>query len=310
MTKPDIAHLIFQATARLSQAGIATARVDAELLAAHVACIDRGELQAALLSGRELAFEAERFDALIYERSLRVPLQHLIGHAPFRSLLLAVGPGVFIPRPETEQVAQYAIDAAYGNLKIPNDSPAPQVLVDLCSGSGAIAFSLVTEVPDSIVHAVELSTHALAWAEHNQKLLTQEHPEVVENLTFHHEDAMNALPELVGQVDVVVSNPPYIPPDQVPVEHEVREHDPEMALYGRGTDGLTVPRGVLHRAAQLLRPDGKVIMEHAETQAKAMRDVARGSGLWDQVTTLQDLSGRDRMLYAVRIKDKSGRVVP
>lgn len=309
MTKPDIAHLISQATARLSQAGIATPRVDAELLAAHVAHIDRGELQAAMLSGRELIFDAEHFDALVSERSRRVPLQHLVGYAPFRSLMLAVGPGVFIPRPETEQVAQYAIDAVHGRLKPQDNSTRPQMLVDLCSGSGAIAFALVTEVPNSIVHGVEFSTHALAWAEHNQRLLAHEYPAVLENLTFHQDDATRALPELEGQVDVVVSNPPYIPPDQVPIEHEVREHDPEIALYGRGTDGLTVPRGVLNRAAKLLRPDGEFFMEHAETQAQAVRDMARSSGMWRHVTTLPDLSGRDRMLYAVRTKDKSGRVV-
>lgn len=287
---------IRHATELLRQSGVPSPQVDAEILAAHVARLSRGELLAATISGRQVAFDSDKYAALIAERCDRVPLQHLTGRATFCGLELAVGPGVFVPRPETEQVAAAAIDAA--QAAVARDGEA--LVVDLCSGSGAIAFAVAAQVPQATVHAVEVSELALAWAHQNVALVSDQlGRDVGEQLTFHNEDAATALPQLTGQVAVVVSNPPYIPPDAVPNEPEVRDHDPQLALYGGGVDGLAVPEAVLARAGQLLRPGGVVIIEHAEVQAPALRARAQAAN-WAEITTLPDLAGRPRMLVARR----------
>ena len=270
----------------LREAGIGSARTDVELLAAHLLGGTRSDVVVASVLGRPAP--AGLAD-LVERRATRVPLQHLTGRAAFRGLELAVGPGVFVPRPETEQVAQVAVDAAAGCVA----ASGRALVVDLCTGSGAIALAVAHEVPGAVVHAVELDAAAHAWAARNVTALAP-------GVRLVRGDARTALRELDGTVDVVVANPPYIPPDAVPLDPEVRDHDPAVALYGLGPDGLEVPRGVVAAAARLLRPGGTLVVEHAEVQARAVRALVVAGGEFSQVTTRPDLTGRDRMVVATR----------
>jgi release factor glutamine methyltransferase len=276
----DLAAALRAAAARLSDAGVPTPRVDAELLAGHLLGASRGRVAALALAGAPVP---GGFEELVDERCRRVPLQHLTGTAYFRHLELSVGPGVFVPRPETESVAQLAIDRA-------RMLEAPKV-VDLGTGSGAIAAAVASEVPGARVYAVELSELALAWAERNL---------VPHGVELVNADLRTALEDHDGTFDVVVSNPPYIPPGNVPREPEARDHDPEMALYGGGEDGMELPAAVARTAARLLRPGGYFVMEHAEVQAGAMAALLRGTGDWDRVEGHLDLTGRDRATSGVR----------
>ncbi|WP_298251479.1 peptide chain release factor N(5)-glutamine methyltransferase [uncultured Arthrobacter sp.] len=271
---------------RLRAAGVPSPRVDAELLAAHLLGVSRGRLRALVLTGARVP---DGFEALVEQRAERVPLQHLTGTASFRRVDLAVGPGVFIPRPETESVAQLVIDRAW-------TLDAPRI-VDLGTGSGAIAAAVADEVPGAEVHAVELSELALAWADRNLAPF---------GVQLTQGDLATALPEQDGSFDVVVSNPPYIPPDAVPVDPEVADHDPHLALYGGGADGLDLPRAAARTAARLLRAGGYFVMEHAEVQAPAVAGFLAEAGQWQAVTTHQDLTGRDRATSAVRNSDRPG----
>jgi release factor glutamine methyltransferase len=292
--------LLREAAAELSAAGVASARADAELLAGHVLGLSRGEVVAAALRGHRLPADAvDRLAELVAARAQRVPLQHLTGTAPFRGLELQVGPGVFVPRPETELAAGLAVEEAarLADLPRPAGMPPP-VVVDLCTGSGAIALAVATEVPGVRVVAVELEAHALAWAQRNR---AAQPADVAARLELRGGDAVGAdtgvLADLAGQVDVVVANPPYIPSGAVPVDPEVAEHDPHAALYGGGADGLDVPRAVVRAAAALLVPGGLLIMEHADTQGPATRALACGPA-WSQAATREDLTGRPRVLLA------------
>jgi release factor glutamine methyltransferase len=273
------------AAARLAAAGVPSPRADAEILAAHLLRVTRGELGVAVVLGRPAP---AGLDALVERRSARVPLQHLVGTAPFRGLELAVGPGVFVPRPETEAVAQVAVDAA-AQVAARTGSV---LVVDLCTGSGAIALAVATEVTGARVHAVELDAQAHAWAARNL---------AGSAVVLHRGDARTALTDLDGTVDVVVSNPPYVPPGAVPVDPEVAGHDPAVALYGLGPDGLEVPRGVVRAAARLLRPGGLLVMEHAEVQDAAARDAVDATGAFAPAWTQADLTGRPRMVVARRV---------
>jgi release factor glutamine methyltransferase len=275
-----LADALRDAASTLAEAGVPSPKVDAELLAAHLMGESVGRVRALALTG---AAAPERYGELIAERSRRVPLQHITGVAYFRGLELAVGPGVFIPRPETETVAQLAIDAA---RLIPGVRVA-----DLGTGSGAIAGSVAQEVPEAEVFAVELSDLAFAWAERNLAPL---------GVSLVRGDFANALAEQDGTLDVVVSNPPYIPTDAVPRDPEVAEHDPEIALYGGSADGLRLPLAAAAAAARLLKPGGFFVMEHAEVQAAALARILAGDPSWTTVRTHQDLSRRDRATSAVR----------
>lgn len=274
-----------RAAAVLAEAGVPDPIIDVELLAGHVLRRSRGEVQAAAVRGETLSDEdGAVLDALVARRAQREPLQHLTGTAPFRHLELAVGPGVFVPRPETEIVAQFAIDALL------TSAAAEPIAVDLCTGSGAIALALASEVPHASVHAVEISADAYAWAERNTAAQA--------NLTLVLGDLAQELTELDGTVDVVVSNPPYVPVGAIPRDPEVRLFDPALALYG-GADGLDVVRAISRRALALLRPGGTLVLEHAEVQGASIRDLLAADG-WRACATHPDLTRRDRATTANR----------
>jgi release factor glutamine methyltransferase len=277
---PSLAEAVREATAVLAAAGVPSPRVDAELLAGHLLGVGPGRLRALLLGDSPAP---DGYADLVSERAQRIPLQHLTGLAHFRYLELAVGPGVFIPRPETESVVQLVIDRLQG-------SPHPKV-ADLGTGSGAIAGSIAHEVPGAEVHAVEFSAFAHAWAAKNLLPL---------GVTLVRGDLRDALPEHNGTFDVVVSNPPYIPAEAIPNEPEVALHDPPEALYGGGADGMELPTAAAASAARLLLPGGYFVMEHAEVQAAWIASMLERAGLWSEVTTHLDLNGRERATSAVR----------
>ncbi|WP_035776661.1 peptide chain release factor N(5)-glutamine methyltransferase [Arthrobacter sp. H5] len=280
-------HALAAAARQLADAGVPSARVDAELLAAHLLGETPGRVRALALTGSPAP---EGFFDLVAERSRRVPLQHITGIAYFRHLELSVGPGVFIPRPETESVAQLAIDHA-GTLSHPK-------VVDLGTGSGAIAGSIAQEVPGAEVHAVELDGLAIAWAARNLEPL---------NVILTQGDFRTALSEHNGTFDIVVSNPPYIPAEAVPRDPEVAEHDPSIALYGGSADGLFLPLAAAESAARLLVPGGYFVMEHAEIQAPEIKRILEADARWTDVRTHPDLSGRDRATSAHRTQCANAR---
>ena len=260
--------------------------MDAELLLAHVV----GRSRAGLLTLDDVTDEdAARFAGLLEQRADRVPLQHLTGRAPFRQLELSVGPGVFVPRPETELLVEWALARLSGL-----DGP---LVVDLGSGSGAIALSIAHEHPGARVTAVERDPGALAWTRHNALARAGARDTPVGVIAGDMTDA-GLLPELDGRVDLVVSNPPYVP-DGARVPREVADHDPPLALWG-GPDGLDVVRGMLGVAARLLRPGGWLGIEHADQQGTALPAVVRSHGGYADVEDHPDLAGRPRFTTARR----------
>jgi release factor glutamine methyltransferase len=270
----------------LAEAGVDSAEFDAVALAACALRTTTSEVRKLMITGAPVP---PGFEDLVAERARRVPLQHLTGRAGFRRLELAVGPGVFVPRFETELVAGLAISrlrtAARGGL--------PAVVVDLCTGSGAIALAVKDEVPAAQVHGVELSELAHAWAIRNRDDLGLD-------VDIRLGDATCAFPDLETAVDVVVSNPPYIPLGAIPKDPEVRDHDPEVALYGGSRDGLRIPLEIAARAAVLLRPGGFFVMEHADVQGDSLTAALAATGLWQDIADHQDLNARPRAVTAVR----------
>jgi release factor glutamine methyltransferase len=260
--------------------------VDAELLLAHTLGVPR----ARLLTLDDVPDDAAvRFAGLVEQRADRVPLQHLTGRAPFRQLELAVGPGVFVPRPETEQLTGWALDRLAGL-----DGP---VVVDLGSGSGAIALSIAHEHPGARVTAVERDRDAIAWTRHNAMARVAAGDTPVGVVEGDMTDP-GLLTELDGRVDVLVSNPPYVP-DGAVLPREVADHDPPLALWG-GPDGLDVVRGMLAVAARLLRPGGWLGVEHADQQGAELPAVVRAHGGFTDVADHRDLAGRPRFTTARR----------
>ncbi|WP_042386658.1 peptide chain release factor N(5)-glutamine methyltransferase [Streptacidiphilus melanogenes] len=278
---------VARATQRLADAGVPSPRFDAEELAAYVHDVKRGELHGV----RDADFDA-RYWEVISRREAREPLQHITGRAFFRYLELQVGPGVFVPRPETESVVGWAIDA------LRDMDVAEPTVVDLCTGSGAIALALAQEVPRSRVHAVELSDEAYAWARRN----VDASPDAA-RIELIQGDATRAFedrPELSGQFDLVISNPPYIPLTEWEyVAPEARDHDPEMALFS-GEDGLHTIRGIERVAARLLRPGGVVVVEHADTQGGVVPWIFREEDGWTDAADHRDLNNRPRFATARR----------
>ena len=232
MNPTTIANVRDQSIESLSRAGVPSPEADAELLIGHVLGMSRGAVQARAITGATLGMEdILAISDAVGRRAAREPLQHITGLAAFRSIELAVGPGVFVPRPETETVVQFAIDALKA---VPSERP---IGVDLGTGSGAIALAMATEVPHAQVYGVEVSPQAFVWTKQNFRRVDAPNARLV------FIDLVDAVPELDGRVSVVVSNPPYIPAQAIPRDPEVRLFDPEHALYG-GEDGLDVVRNV------------------------------------------------------------------
>jgi release factor glutamine methyltransferase len=267
------------AAARLAAAGIDSARVDAELLAAHVAGIDRGRLT--LLGPPDQRF-LSRYDDLVAARARRVPLQHLTGTAAFGAVTVQVGPGVFIPRPETEALLEWALARPLA---------AGGVFVDLCTGSGALALALSQRWPDARVIAVDDSDDALAYARRN---VAGTRVELVQaDIT-----RPGLLSGLDGRVDLLVANPPYIP-DGAVLEPEVAQHDPAHALFG-GADGMAVINHVVALADRLLRAGGWFAVEHDDTTSAATVQAFAGTGRFSDVTPRSDATGRPRFVTGIR----------
>jgi release factor glutamine methyltransferase len=275
------ADVVAAATAALEAGGVPSPRVDAETLYSHVTGKPRSMLASAAPPHPE---QLTAFWSMVAARVRRVPLQHLIGSASFRFVDVEVGPGVFIPRPETELLAGWAIDAAKSVVKA---STQPPVVIDLCTGSGVVALSIVHECPPASVHAVELDEGAFEWAARNL---------AGTGIDLRLGDAAEAFRDLDGTVDVVVSNPPYIPLEAwESVAPEVRDHDPALALWS-GEDGLDAIRIIEHTAWRLLKPGGVVGVEHADAQGESAPAVF--GGRWSEVRDHADLAGRARYLTA------------
>ncbi|MDG4804992.1 peptide chain release factor N(5)-glutamine methyltransferase [Micromonospora sp. WMMD980] len=289
-TERERVSVVVARTARaLASAGVESPRAEAEQLAAYVLQVPRGRL--ALADGFTPA-QRDRLDTLADRRVAREPLQHLIGAAGFRHLELSVGPGVFVPRPETELLAGWGIDAAR-RLAAP-------LVVDLCSGSGAIALAVAQEVPAARVVAVERSPAALGWLRRNVAARADAGDRPVEVVVADVTDP-ELLADLVGRVDVLLCNPPYVP-RSTPVPPEVAGHDPDEAVFG-GADGLDVIRPVVARAATLLRPGGVIGVEHDDTHATAAPAVFSADGRYERVEEHRDLAGRPRWATASRRAD-------
>ncbi|GEM34468.1 release factor glutamine methyltransferase [Nocardia neocaledoniensis NBRC 108232] len=280
--------LIVAAAERLATAGVASPLPDAENLAAHVLGVDRMRLA---LHPMVEPDEAARFTALVEQRSARIPLQHLTGTAAMGEIELAVGPGVFVPRPETELLFAWAL--AWLET-LPHDHDP--VVVDLCAGTGALALAIAHARPDARVHAVELDPDALTWTRRNadDRIADGDTP-----ITLHAADVTDPalLSELSGRVDLVVSNPPYIP-DGAVLDPEVADHDPHRALFG-GPDGLDVIRAMVPTIARLLRPGGATAIEHDDTNGGGVAALLAGAGFAD-IVEHPDLAGKPRFVVAAR----------
>ena len=280
------------AAARLAEAGVESPRAEAELIAAHVHGVRRTELHAV----PDSAFDA-RFWEGVGRRAAREPLQHITGRAYFRYLELEVGPGVFVPRPETEVMTGWAID------RLREMDVAEPVVVDLGTGSGAIALAIAQEVPRARVHAVEADPIARGWTERNIARWAAAAPYTSGRVTVVGGDFTEALGDLDGTADLVVSNPPYIPVG-ASVPPEVGEYDPPAALWS-GEDGLDAIRGVERVARRLLRPGGAVAVEHGAPQGAAVYWVFCEEAGWRDTRNHKDLARRDRFVTATWPGDRA-----
>ena len=277
------------ATTTLAAAGVDSPEHDARALAVHVLGLARpSDL---LLVDTWTEEDATAYDDLVARRVQRVPLQHLTGTVGFRHIELAVGPGVFVPRPETESVVQWAVDAAV------REGWTTPLCVDLCTGSGTIAFALANEIPGAVVHAVERDADALEWTRRNAAARVKAgDPEV----QLHLGSAEDALPGFDGTLDLVISNPPYVATTEAHIpDPEVLDHDPGIALWA-GEDGLDVIRLVEQAARRLLKPGGLLVVEHSDRQGQSAPALLEQAGGWTEVADHRDLAGRDRYVTARR----------
>ncbi|MCX6471809.1 MAG: peptide chain release factor N(5)-glutamine methyltransferase [Corynebacteriales bacterium] len=287
----DLRATLRAATDLLRAAGVASPRVDAELLTAHVLDVDRGRL---LVVDAIDAGQRDRLEGLITRRAAREPLQHIIGRAAFGPIDLAVGPGVFVPRPETEALLEWAVGECARHV------PAPAV-VDLCAGSGALALAVAASVPDASVTAVENDPAAWTWLLRNAGETTDA---VRGRITTRRADVLDpdALRDL--RADVVVSNPPYVPLG-ASLDPEVVDHDPAVALFG-GDDGMSVIAPMIGVIAGILRAGGACGIEHDDSTSDAVVAAFESSGAFTDITAHADLAGRPRFVTARRVTDDPG----
>jgi release factor glutamine methyltransferase len=291
--------IIADAAARLADAGVPSPRHDAEALAAHVLGVERADL---IVARDPDGAQVAAYQELVRRRATREPLQHITGESHFRHVTVRVGPGVFVPRPETELTAGVAVDEAR-RVRQGGDTP---IVTDLYSGSGAIAISVAAEVPGTIVHAVEADDDAVRWLRRNaadwRSTPSSEADQLVSDLTAHHADVAGCetgvLVDVAGAVHVVVANPPYVPVGARIRDPEVISHDPALALWS-GEDGLDAMRVLERTAAALLRPGGLLVAEHADVQGTAAPAVFTSTGRWVDVADHADLAGRPRYVTAV-----------
>ncbi len=288
MIRQPLRLALLEAERTLAAAGVPSPRVDAELLAAHVVGVPRGRLVMVPLVDEPVL---ERYRELVARRAAREPLQHLLGTAVFGPLTLAVGPGVFTPRPETELLLEWG-------LKAIADVTSPLV-VDLCTGSGALAVGIAACRPDAVVHAVDADPAALSWARRNVEAHTAAGATPV---ALHAADVRwpDLLPELETHVDMVLCNPPYVP-DGTPVPPEVASFDPPGAVFG-GPDGLEIIRAVVTAVAALLRHGGRLGIEHDDTHADAVPELLRRRRVLTDVEAHRDLAGKPRFATARRAR--------
>ncbi|MFE9582446.1 peptide chain release factor N(5)-glutamine methyltransferase [Nocardia sp. NPDC006044] len=288
MTREPLRPAINDAIETLRQAGVHSPQADAEQLAAHVIGVERSRLVLTPLVAPERLAE---FRALVDRRAQRIPLQHLTGTVAMGEIDLAVGPGVFVPRPETELLFAWALAQLEA---LPHDRRP--IVVDLCTGSGALALAIAHARPDADVRAVELDPAALTWARRNadQCIADGDTP-----ITLYADDVTDPalLTELDGRVDLVVANPPYIP-DGAQLDPEVADHDPHLALFG-GPDGLDVIRGMLPVITRLLRPGGATAIEHDDSNGSDLAALL-GKGDFTDIAEHPDLAGKPRFVVATR----------
>lgn len=289
MTREALRPAINDAIQTLRQAGVHSPQADAEQLAAHVLGVERSRLALTPLVTPDQLTE---YRALVDRRAQRIPLQHLTGTVAMGEIDLAVGPGVFIPRPETELLFAWALAQLEA---LPHDHPP--IVVDLCTGSGALALAIAHARPDADVHAVELDSAALGWARRNadQCIADGDTP-----ITLHADNVTdpNLLTVLDGRVDVLVSNPPYIP-EGARLDPEVAEHDPHLALFG-GPDGLDVIRGMIPTITRLLRTGGATAIEHDDSNGSDLAALLGKQGDFTDIVEHPDLAGRPRFVAATR----------
>jgi release factor glutamine methyltransferase len=286
MTRTPLRLAINEAERILAKAGVDSPRTDAELLASYVLGVERSRLPLVPLVDPPVV---DAIGKLVARRAQREPLQHLIGTAWMGNIEVAVGPGVFIPRPETELLAAWGLTVLQG-VRSP-------VIVDLCAGTGVLALYMADARPDAVVHAVEIDSTALSWARRNSDLRVEAGDTPIR---LHYGDVTSPglLPDLDATVDLVLCNPPYVPVG-TPVQPEVADHDPALAVFG-GPDGLDIIRPVVTLAARLLRPGGWVGIEHDDTQGQSVPALLTTRRVLSEVEDHRDLAGRPRFSTARR----------
>ncbi len=289
MSRQPLRLAIIEAASVLEEAGVASPRVDAELLAAHLLGIERGRLGLVPLVDSAMI---DAYMAMVDQRAKRIPLQYILGTSPMGEIDLAVGPGVFVPRPETELLLGWAL------AFLERPGRRNPVVLDLCTGSGALALAIAHARPDAVVHAVELEPRALAWARQNAETRANDGDTPI---ILHQGDVTDRtlLAALEGAVDIVVSNPPYIP-EGTPLEPEVADHDPHSALFG-GPDGLSVIKPMVSNIARWLRIGGAAAVEHDDTNGALVAELFTQRRVFGDVVEHFDLAGKPRFVVAHRV---------
>lgn len=288
MKRQPLRLAIMEASRILEDAGVASPRFDAEVIAAHVLGVERGRLPMVPLVDPPVI---EAIGQLVMQRAKRVPLQHLTGWAALGHITVDVGAGVFVPRPETELLLEWG-------LKLLRGREYP-VVVDLCTGSGALALAVANAMPTAVVYAVDVDAQALAWARHNADRRVEAGDTPIRLYSGDIADG-TIFAELDGLVDLVLCNPPYVP-EGTWVPPEVADHDPPRAVFA-AESGLAVIRHALSVSARLLKPGGGMAIEHDDTHGSAVPALVRARRVLADVEDHLDLTGRPRFVTARRVE--------